>query len=547
MKWFINLTTRIKLFFGFGLMVLFLGTVVVTTYTAMKAMVVAQERLYKQAFVDVVDLLSLETNTNENRVGILTMMNVSGRSAQEAWQKRIDQNAKENDEIMGRLLEGNRNDPELLSKLEEYKAVRDAYKQTRENELIPLINNGKIDSAKTEALGIQQERYVKMRSIRDDLIEQERKFARAALDQSVRRANKSLQMSVSVGLIALAFGIIMIVFLNRIIATPLKEISGLAERIGSGDLTVHIPPGDRTDEIGNLSGVFHTMVGNLRSLTVQIRDGVNVLASSASEILTATTQIVAGATETATAVSETTATVEEAKQGAEVSSQKSKYVAEISQKASESSKGGRKAVEEVIEGMNRVREQMESIAESIVRLSEQGQSIGEIISTVNDLAEQSNLLAVNASIEAAKAGEHGKGFGVVAMEVKSLAEQSKQATAQVRALLGDIQKVTSAAVMATEQGSKAVDAGMKQSDQAGESIRMLVNSIAEAAQAAIQIVASSREQLVGMDQIALAMESIKQASAQNVAAARQAEAGTQSLHEMGQKLKQLIERYRISS
>jgi methyl-accepting chemotaxis protein len=547
MNWFINLTTRIKLFFGFGLMILFLGSVVVPAYTAITTMLAAQERLYKQAFGDLVGLLALEANTNENRVGILTMMSVIGHSDQEAWHQNIKQDEKENDEIMGRLLEGNRNDPTVLTKLEEYKAIRDAYKQTRENELIPLINNGKIDSAKTQALGIQQERYVKMRSIRDDLIEQERKFAQAALEQSEQRANESLRLSVIVGLIAVVVSLIMIVFLNRIIATPLKEISGLAERVGSGDLTVHIPPNNRTDEIGNLTEVFRSMVGNLRSLTGQIRDGVNVVASSASEILTASTQIAAGATETATAVSETTATVEEAKQGAEVSSQKSKYVAEISQKASESSQGGRKAVEEGIEGMNRVREQMESIAESIVRLSEQGQSIGEIISTVNDLAEQSNLLAVNASIEAAKAGEQGKGFAVVAMEVKSLAEQSKQATAQVRAILGDIQKATSAAVMATEQGSKAVEAGMKQSAQAGESIRMLVNSIAEAAQAATQIAASSREQLVAMDQIASAMESIKQASAQNVAAARQAEAGTQNLHEMGQKLKQLIEQYRISS
>ncbi len=113
--------------------------------------------------------------------------------------------------------------------------------------------------------------------------------------------------------------------------------------------------------------------------------------------------------------------------------------------------------------MKRIQTHMDSIAASIVRLSDQSQAIGEIIASVNDLAEQSNLLAVNAAIEAAKAGEQGKGFAVVAQEVRSLAEQSKQATAQVRNILGDIQKATSAAVMATEQGSKAVEAGVKQS------------------------------------------------------------------------------------
>ena len=195
--------------------------------------------------------------------------------------------------------------------------------------------------------------------------------------------------------------------------------------------------------------------------------------------------------------------------------------------------------------MHHIQEQMASIAGSIMRLSEQSQAIGEIIATVNDLTEQSNLLAVNAAIEAARAGEQGKGFAVVAQEVKSLAEQSRQATAQVRTILGDVQKATSAAVMATEQGSKAVEAGVKQSTEARESIRLLADSIGEAAQAATQIAASSQQQMVGMDQVALAMENIKQASVQNVAGTKQAETAAHSLHELGQKLKQLVEMYRL--
>ena len=181
---------------------------------------------------------------------------------------------------------------------------------------------------------------------------------------------------------------------------------------------------------------------------------------------------------------------------------------------------GKKSVEESVEGMKSIRKQMESIAERIVRLSEQSQSIGEIIATVNALAEQSNLLAVNAAIEAARAGEAGRGFAVVAGEVKGLAEQSKQATAQVRAILGDIQKATSAAVLATEQGNKAVEIGLKQSIQAGESVQKLAENVMEAAQAATQIAASSQQQMAGMDQIASAMESIKAATAQNVASTR---------------------------
>lgn len=290
---------------------------------------------------------------------------------------------------------------------------------------------------------------------------------------------------------------------------------------------------------------IHALVGKISEGINAIRETAGTLASASAEILATTTQVASGAAETATAVSETTTTVEEVKQTAQVSSQKANYVAESAQKAAQVSQAGKKAVNETIDGMHQIREQMESIAESIVRLSEQSQAIAGIIDTVNDFADQSNLLAVNAAIEAAKAGEQGKGFGVVAQEVKSLAVQSKQATAQVRAILNDIQKATSAAVMAIEQGSKAVAAGVKQSTDAGESIRVLTESIAEAAQAATQIAASSQQQLVGMDQVALAMENIKQASTQNVASTRQTETAAQSLHELGQKLKQLVERYKV--
>ncbi|KVW94802.1 methyl-accepting chemotaxis protein [Thiobacillus denitrificans] len=277
-----------------------------------------------------------------------------------------------------------------------------------------------------------------------------------------------------------------------------------------------------------------------RAITRQLRESIAQIASSSSEILATTSQVASGAAETATAVSETTATVEEVKQTAQLASQKARFVSDSAQKASQVSQRGSKSVEEAIQGMNRIQEQMESIAESIVRLSEQSQAIGEIIATVNDLAEQSNLLAVNAAIEAAKAGEQGKGFAVVAQEVKSLAEQSKQATGQVRTLLGDIQKATSAAVLATEQGNKAVEAGVRQTGETGEAIRLLAESINEAAQAATQIAASSQQQMVGMDQVAQAMENIKQASVQNVAGTRQAEVAAQGLHELGQKLGDLI-------
>lgn len=322
----------------------------------------------------------------------------------------------------------------------------------------------------------------------------------------------------------------------------LTNSAEIARQIAVGNLSVTVVPQSDKDVMGN---ALASMVSNLREITQEIIEGINVLSVSSSEIIASTTQVASGAAQTSAAVIETTTSVEEVKQTALVASQKAGNVSDIAQKAVQIAQGGKKAVDASIFGMNRIQGQVESIAESIVRLSEQSQAIGEIISSVNDLAEQSNLLAVNAAIEAAKAGEQGRGFAVVAQEVRSLAEQSKEATTQVRSILNDIQKATNAAVLATEQGNKAVEEGVRQSKDAGDAIRQMNESIDASAQAAIQITVSSQQQLIGMDQVAIAMENIRQASEQNVIGMRQVELTVQGLHDLGQKLKSLMARYKV--
>lgn len=416
-------------------------------------------------------------------------------------------------------------------------------------------------------------------------MENEEKTLLKSREQDVHASTRTTILSIVIGI---PFFFVLLTFvgllLARDIARPLGEMATASQLIAAGDLNVQVPGQGRSDEVGTLGQAFNTMIVSLRqtaqiaediaagNLRVQVKPqserdilgnalarmvvnlqgmladimrAATTLGSSASQIASSSIEMAAGAAQTSTAVVETTTTVSEIRQTAEMASHEASAVAQRAQEAAQTAQAGRAATESAGAGIEHIRNQMDSIASSMIRLSEQTQAIGDIIATVDDLTQQSNLLAVNAAIEAAKAGEQGKGFAVVAQEVKSLSEQSKQATTQVRTILSDIQKATTSAVMATEQGTKSVESGVVQSQQAGGSIRVLADGVAETAQSASQIAISSQEQLVGMEQVAQAMESIKQASAQNVESAKQLEVAARELTDLGARLQHQVERYHI--
>ena len=355
------------------------------------------------------------------------------------------------------------------------------------------------------------------------------------------------RMRFQIILVTLVLSVLLVILayiVARIISRPLCEAVYAFHQIAQGNLAVAVPSESRQDEVGILMKAFRNMLDKLRNQTRAITEGTRTIAASISQISTTASQLAASSSETSSSVSEISVTVEEVRQTAHVSNEKAESVARIAEQSAHISERGKKATEDSVSGMDHIREEMGYISESIAKLSEQTHSIEEIINAVDDLADQSNLLSVNASIEAAKAGEHGRGFAVVAQEVKSLADQSKEATKQVKTILNDIRKAVSAAVTATERGSRAVEAGVYLSGQSDDSIDMLADSVSKSAHAAIQIAASSQEQLAGMDQLGGAMENIKVASMQNADIASQLEMASENLNHLGQNMKQLASMFK---
>ena len=334
------------------------------------------------------------------------------------------------------------------------------------------------------------------------------------------------------------------------ITEPVNEAMRLAGYYASGDFTARFDPnipvaGEFVAYRNALNTIGIELSRLMKLITEELFEGVSVLSSASSEILTITSQLSSASYQTAETVNETSDTVEKVRIRTDMANKKTQAVSEKAIKAIGVSEEGQKSVQEILDGMSHIQRQMDTIGLNVLKLSEQSQAIGEIIATVTEISEQSKFLAVNASIEAAKAGELGKGFGVVANEIHNLALQSKQATSTIRTILTDIQRGVSSTVVSTEKGTKTVADAVRLTSDAREAIEVLTRSSADSSHEAIEIASSIQEQVAGMDQISLAMEKIRNAAQENLVITRKVENTAETLHELGVRLKKITEQYRV--
>jgi methyl-accepting chemotaxis protein len=346
-------------------------------------------------------------------------------------------------------------------------------------------------------------------------------------------------------LIALA-GLGFVATLIRKLVRRIRSYADFAEQVTAGDLTVRLEESG-SDELTALATSLNHMVEGLAQISGDVRAGAERIGESTTGILASVEQNSQSANEQSAAVAQVTTAVEQVRANAEQSARKAEEVADQARRSMEASGEGAKAVQAIAGGMDDISLKVSEIADDIRALSERTEQISEITSTVNELADQSSLLALNAAIEAARAGEQGKGFAVVADEVRKMAEQSKQATAQVEAILSDIQAATDAAVSKSGQGTEVVRVGHELAAQAGEIIAQLAETIGAAAAAAEEITSSASQQSVGMDQIAKAMKQTEVVTASLASEAEQSRAVATSLDEVARELDELTGRYKLAT
>ncbi len=324
------------------------------------------------------------------------------------------------------------------------------------------------------------------------------------------------------------------------------EYGRFARRIAEGDLTARVSAAADDSELATLAGNLNQMAERLGVLSGRVQVAATEMTAATSQILAVVTQHTAATSEQAASVAQTSVTIDEVRASAQGVAERAGDLAFRATGMMTISAEGADAVDEIVSSMAVIRSRVDKIGQDIDSLSVRTRAIESITQSVNDLADQSNMLALNATIEAARAGEQGKGFAVVAQEVRSLAEQSKVATAQVRGILAEIELATATAVLATEEGSRAVEDGVERARLAGGAIDRMEANIKETAEFATTIAASAREQHVGMDQIAQAMAEVSSSSTQMATGADDTQGAAQSLAAIAEQLSEITDGYQIA-
>jgi len=287
---------------------------------------------------------------------------------------------------------------------------------------------------------------------------------------------------------------------SRRLVSPLLRLTSAARRISEGDLreTVHV---DSKDEVGQLSQAFAAMVVRLKDVLQQLQSSTELMTRSVRVLDESASDQNLMATRYAAALQQTQATAQQLHQTSLVASKTAESVIKVAERADELGRTGEAAITESINGLVELRHQVKEIEAQINALSEHTRQIGGITQTVKDLADQSHMLALNAAIEAVRSGEHGKGFGVVAREIRSLADRSIRATSQVRDLLADVSNAISNTVRITEHGARRMEAGLAQVRHSGDTLRALSAIVQDSSASVRQIAETVNQQTAGIEQI----------------------------------------------
>jgi len=446
----------------------------------------------------------------------------------------FDRTADELDEVIALV-----DDPALLGALESIKADVKSYRNA-------------MDEAK--ALRVQRDRFVVDQMdvlgpeiadlwarINDSL--QEDSAAMTARAESL--VGRSIAITLTLTLVALALGFVAALILSRSIVRPVNvlkdEVSRVAENL---DLTRRVPIRGH-DELADMGKSLNGLLDTLHEVVSATAAATNDVAAAATQISASSEELSQGSREQADQVTQISAAVEELAASVVEVARKAADASTNAERSGQVAGEGGQIVEQTVTGMESIRDAVTQGAQSVNELGKRGEQIGAVIQVINDIADQTNLLALNAAIEAARAGEHGRGFAVVADEVRKLADRTVKATEEIAESIQAVQNETGQAVSRMDSGTQRVTEGVDLANQAGGSLRQIVGNVAELGTMIQQIAAAAEEQSAASEEISQKMQSIDGITAQSNEAAQQTATAGAQLSSQAESLRAMVGRFRV--
>ncbi len=365
-----------------------------------------------------------------------------------------------------------------------------------------------------------------------------------------------------VSMIIFIIGVAASILIGTVLVRPIRRTADVALLIAQGDLAgaeqdlggklevdrlaAEFEPNNRGgDELRHLFGSFAKMLGALKVNSSTLYESAEMLTMSVDNLNASAAAQNETITRQASALQQTQVTAQEIKETSVLAAQKAEAVLKVAQRADDISRAGESAIEESLGGMASIQSQVQEIARRIGELRERTRQIGGITQTVKDLADQSNMLALNAAIEAVRSGEHGKGFGVVAREIRTLADQSIQATNRVREILDDIGSAIGVAVQITQTGAERMEAGLVQMKTSGDNLRELSTIVKDNSMAVRQIATAVNQQNVGITQIFSAVSDLSRMMNETVRSLESTGKAAGLLKNVSEKVSNVAKGYRL--